>query len=268
MAAVVDSLKLMEAAAESLQPSCAPSYEELMRFIDEVKQDGERSELDLQQLCLSDEIMEKLSDPICELAPKLKCLNLFLNELTHVPKWISKLDKLQTLLIGANPLVSIDDQCLNGLNQLEVLDIGFGEKLQSLPEQIGKYVPKLKVLKAGNSRISKIPQSISLLNDLEELYLYGNCISEFPIEICELSSLRVLNLGRNQLTTVPEQIESLQKSLQELQLYDNDIHKFPKSIANLKLLKVLNVNHNARLPIPPRDIHRAGIQATLSFYAQ
>lgn len=82
----------------------------------------------------------------------------------------------------------------------------------------------------------------------------------------KLKRLRVLNMGRNQVSTLPDSIEEC-KALTDLHVYENDLRSIPESITRLPELKVFNGYGNPRLSLPPREILRKGITSILKYYA-
>jgi leucine-rich repeat protein SHOC2 len=70
-----------------------------------------------------------------------------------------------------------------------------------------------------------------------------------PAEIGRLTSLRVLGLGLNQLTTVPAEIGQL-TALEELRLYNNQLTTVPAEIGQLTALKRLDLDYNQLTSVP------------------
>lgn len=55
----------------------------------------------------------------------------------------------------------------------------------------------------SDRNLSRIPSEIGLLNKLEKLDLENNFLILLPLEMLNLSSLRILNLGGNSLREFP-----------------------------------------------------------------
>jgi leucine-rich repeat protein SHOC2 len=70
-----------------------------------------------------------------------------------------------------------------------------------------------------------------------------------PAEIGRLTSLRVLGLGLNQLTTVPAEIGQL-TALEELRLYNNQLTTVLAEIGQLTALKRLDLDYNQLTSVP------------------
>lgn len=96
-----------------------------------------------------------------------------------------------------------------------------------------KYLPKLQQLKSLNLYDCAI-------SNLDGIGLFGEC-----------PNLEILNLGRNPLTTIPDEFSALAPSLKELWLDDCKLEgSLPKTITALRNLELLRVPHNALTEIP------------------
>ncbi len=156
---------------------------------------------------------------------------------------------------------------LGTLINLEVLEISCLEKLEDLPDEIGK-LQKLKELIVDNGNGCQmnisIPASIGQLENLKVLRLYGALdareigsekptdrpkVKSLPDEIAKLQNLEDFDLGRNGLQSVPVQIASLHK-LKKLGLDFNDIHAIPSFVGDLKNLRELSLNSNGGVTLP------------------
>ena len=80
------------------------------------------------------------------------------------------------------------------------------------------------------------------LKNLTSLTLAGNRLKKFPIEICTLQKLDVVDLSRNQIDVIPDRLESLQAI--ELNLNQNRLSSLPASLSHCQQLKVLRVEEN------------------------
>jgi len=132
-------------------------------------------------------------------------MNRYNIRITKLPAEIGVFSALRILHAGANPLTSVPDDLLRSLPALEELDVGFSELLEELPDSFDA-TRALRVLRAGNNRVRDIPQTLYSCVNLEELHLYGNCLSNLSPDIGNLKRLAVLNVGRNQLDSLPAQL--------------------------------------------------------------
>jgi Leucine-rich repeat (LRR) protein len=222
--------------------------------------------LDLQQMSLTDEDFQALLPNLCALSSHLVTLNIFLNELTILPAGLSALTGLEELHVGANPLQNIEAGVFTGMSRLQELDIGFSEMLAGLPASIGDCTG-LRVLHAGNGRLERLAPALFNCTSLEELYLYGNALTELPSEIGRLRKLRVLNIGRNGISNLPAELAQCEK-LESLLVYENMLAAFPAGLDRMSSLTVLNAECNPDLPSVPRHIRcAANAKLVAKFYA-
>jgi hypothetical protein len=154
---------------------------------------------------------------------------------------------------------------LGNLVNLESLEMACLEKLEDLPEEMGK-LRKLEslVIDNGNgcSMNVRLPRSIGQLESLKVLRLYGALdgrdvgndarsvkAKALPDTLASLQSLEELDLGRNGIRGVPQLVGSL-RSLKKLSLDYNDIHDLPAFVGELKNLEELSLNANGGMRLP------------------
>ena len=90
------------------------------------------------------------------------------------------------------------------------------------------------------------PYVIMMTRSMDELYLDGNQISEFPSLLGNWSYLDKLDLSNNKLTSLPGNIYELQR-LRYLNLSNNRLMELPKEISLMDKLDVLDLRNN---PLP------------------
>ena len=153
---------------------------------------------------------------------------------------------------------------LGTLVNLESLQMACLEKLEDLPEELGR-LGKLQelVIDNGNgcSMNVSLPRSIGGLKSLRVLRLYGALdggedsatrakrSKPLPDSLADLQQLEELDLGRNGIRAVPPQVASL-RNLKKLSLDYNDIREVPAFVGELKNLKELSVNANGGVRLP------------------
>ncbi|EKX33575.1 hypothetical protein GUITHDRAFT_120214 [Guillardia theta CCMP2712] len=100
-------------------------------------------------------------------------------------------------------------------------------------------------LKNDPARLSWFIEKIQRggFSKLRRLDLTGCQISEFPVEICKLRSLELLNLGNNSLSTLPSQFENL-ISLKILFFLGNQFSSIPAVVGKLNSLEILSFKGN------------------------
>ena len=83
------------------------------------------------------------------------------------------------------------------------------------------------VLDLRGISLSSSPKCLPNINGLQELYFDQNNLSELPSNIGSIPQLRLLSLGRNSFTTLPESIQERWATLQILYLGHNHFTTVP-----------------------------------------
>ncbi|KAJ9675668.1 hypothetical protein PVL29_024538 [Vitis rotundifolia] len=165
---------------------------------------------------------------------KLRKLDLDNTAIVKLPSSIEHLKGLEYLdLSNCKDLITIPQSICN-LTSLKFLNFDFCSKLEKLPEDLKslKCLQKLylqdlncqlpsvsglcslKVLNLSESNVTDkgILINICHLSSLEELYLNNcNLMGEIPSEVCQLSSLKELDLSWNHFSSIPASISQLSK---------------------------------------------------------
>jgi len=97
--------------------------------------------------------------------------------------------------------------------------------------------------------LTRVPDFIFNMKNLQYLELGDNKITTLPPEIGQLKTLNMLNLFQNKLTSLPESIGRL-KNLDTLLLFENNITTLPPEIGQLKNLQVLELSYNNLTSLP------------------
>jgi hypothetical protein len=154
---------------------------------------------------------------------------------------------------------------LGMLVNLEVLELACLEKLQDLPNELGR-LRKLEelIIDNGNGCAMNIsvPRSIGQLASLRVLRLYGALdprgtgpgdtngpTKNLPATLASLQRLEELDLGRNGIRFIPPQIASL-RQLKKLGLDYNNVREVPAFVGNLSNLEELSLNSNGGVRLP------------------
>ncbi|XP_063792262.1 E3 ubiquitin-protein ligase LRSAM1 isoform X2 [Pseudophryne corroboree] len=88
------------------------------------------------------------------------------------------------------------------------------------------------------------------LSTLKVLDLHDNQITSLPADIGQLTSLRVLNVERNVIRSLPDSIGDLVQ-LQTLNVKGNKLKLLPVTVGGLRCLRTLNVSENRLTELPP-----------------
>lgn len=148
-----------------------------------------------------------------------------------------------------------------------------GRKLKELPRTSQSHdLSDTVQADLSKNRLTEVPMEVCHFVSLEALNLYHNCIKCIPDAIGNLQMLTYLNVGRNQLSSLPaclcglplkvliasnnklgclpEEIDQLQR-LMELDVSCNEITLLPRQIGRLKSLRDLNIRRNYIQDLPP-----------------
>jgi Leucine-rich repeat (LRR) protein len=100
-------------------------------------------------------------------------------------------------------------------------------------------------LNLWKQRLGRVPESIWEQTGLETLVLADNDLREISARIGGLKRLRMLDLGHNQLTALPDSLGDLDGLTDFLYLHDNRLASLPSSFRRLTQLRYLNISQNA-----------------------
>ncbi|GKV30605.1 hypothetical protein SLEP1_g39399 [Rubroshorea leprosula] len=174
--------------------------------------------------------------------------------LSHIPKSISSLNKIQHLdLLICNLSGSLPSQLAN-LTSLQYLDLSFNKfNIQNLVWL--SHLSYLQYLSLSGNNLSKVNndwlQVINELPHLTSLSLYGCNLQDvipqyFPIINTSRASLVLLDLGANNLTTFAFQwLTNFSNSLVSLYLGSNQFRgPIPETFSHMTFLKELDLSNN------------------------
>jgi len=119
--------------------------------------------------------------------------------------------------------------------------------LNKIPKSVYQMTKLTKLAISGN-KIGEI-ESIGNLINLEILNIGNNQLTSLPETIGNLTNLKYLDIGNNQLTILPETIGNL-TNLIELHISANKIKYLPNNVTNLVKLKFLHSNDNLLYKLP------------------
>nr|XP_023908409.1 disease resistance-like protein DSC1 [Quercus suber] len=155
---------------------------------------------------------------------------------------LSKLCLSETAIKDCKNLSSLPIAICN-LMSLKNLNLFGCSKLDELPENLGKIESLEELYLSGCSNLKKFPDIVENMSRLSKLCLSETAIkdcknlSSLPIAICNLMSLKTLNLsGFSKLDELPKNLGKIE-SLEELDLSGTAITRLPSSVVHLKNLK-------------------------------
>ncbi|XP_023740050.1 disease resistance protein RUN1 [Lactuca sativa] len=187
----------------------------------------------LEELDLSYTNITLLPDSICMLK-LLKSLKLISCKcLRKLPEDLGRLECLEELDLSSTRIKHLPDSiCM--LKQMKSLELWYCECLEELPEDLG-LLECLKKLTLSSTKIKHLPDSICMLKQMKSLELwYCECLEELPEDLGLLECLEELILENcNLLRDIPNSICNL-NSLRVLNIQGTSISHLPQSIHLLK----------------------------------
>lgn len=175
-------------------------------------------------------------------------------KLRSVPEGVEQYTHLIELDLSENELSKLPVN-IGDLKNLQAIDIS-SNKFTDLPKEIYQF-EQLKNINASYNHLRTIPKSLSTLTELQELYLYGNSLTNIDFDVLsKLKKLKVLHLGGNRINIADLQAGvSKLRRLEKLYLWNTHLDTFPEAILELERLKVLVITNN-RIPSIPSGISK------------
>ncbi len=106
------------------------------------------------------------------------------------------------------------------------------------------------ILNLWKKNLGQVPSSVWDDTSLEALVLADNGLKDISERLGQLRNLRMLDLGHNQLSAIPETIGEIVGLSDYLYLHDNMLSSLPSSIGRLRKLRYLNISENAFSELP------------------
>ncbi|KAL7748370.1 hypothetical protein RI367_006332 [Sorochytrium milnesiophthora] len=108
-------------------------------------------------------------------------------------------------------------------------------------------------LSLSSNDLTTLPADFSKVHQLRYLRLDNNQLEHIPPSVCTLSSLETLDVSRNKITQLPNDLQQLGNSLKTLVLSHNAVARIPQFVAHMGQLRVLKADHNP-LVFPPHHV--------------
>lgn len=175
----------------------------------------------LQMLLLNSNDLTAIN-PIVFTLENLRVLDVSFNLIEEVPEEIGQLRNLESLAIFKNQIKTLPTSLgtitgFNGTYMGQNPDLDVAQTIEVLAQ-----LPNLQYLGYGGRMMGTLPDSISKLSSLTDLFLANNGLQEFPRSLLEITTLKYLTLSHNQIPAIPEDIERL-KNLKGLALAGNPL---------------------------------------------
>lgn len=119
--------------------------------------------------------------------------------------------------------------------------------------------PSPNHLNLWKNRLGHVPAWVWERTTVETLVLADNDLFEVSDRIGCMRTLRMLDLGHNLLTTVPDALGDLEALSDFLYLHDNQLASLPPSLERLTKLRYLNISQNAFRVLPECVCRMAGL---------
>ncbi len=117
-----------------------------------------------------------------------------------------------------------------------------------LPESLS-LLTQLQSLNLSNNQFTTLPSWIGELTQLQALNLSSSHLMALPEWLGRLTQLQSLNLSGNQLTALPDWLAQL-TPLQSLTLSSNQLKTLPKALGGLTSLQILDLSGNQLTTLP------------------
>ncbi len=228
--------------------------------------------LEIKNTCFYPCDRQEIPSHIEYLASSLTELSISDTRITHLPKQIGKLKRLQALKLSNTGLNSLPDS-IGDLSLLAMLYLP-NNNLKSLPVTIKNLrslqqitltnnphlrsiqplngLPALRILDTRHCPIEVLPQNLPRLTDLS---MTNNSLTKLSgIETLGrgTNSKKFFYFDKNHIKFIPTQILQV-KNLFRLNLNHNQLDNLPEDISKITTLSYLNIQHN---PFDPQDLKK------------
>ncbi len=173
----------------------------------------------LKSVVLINNQLQRLPEDFSQLP--LENLVLASNQFSQFPQPLESITTLKYLSLNHNQLIKLDQRAVSRLHQLEQFNISHNA---------------LKEFLIGHDSVDQPRRSLQNLRDLN---LEANGLSQWPKAIFSLTALEKLNLENNQLSESPESLRAL-PALRTLQIRGNPMLTGPSETMAYRLVRDLS----------------------------
>ncbi|XP_033111248.1 lutropin-choriogonadotropic hormone receptor-like [Anneissia japonica] len=204
----------------------------------------------LQQLELKGNLLTDVPAALQSLE-KLTMLELSHNHIPYIPDGaFMHNSNLAKIVLDGNDIIMIGHGAFINLSKLTVLRLSRATKMHTFPNLNGTH--NLQTIVIDNCGFSEIPQDLCKnMTKLETLELHYNNIKSIP-DLSGCRSLRIINLGKNAISSLDNSPFKNLNNLQDLILNKNRItHIRRNSLQGLDNLLYLDMSNNSIVEIHP-----------------
>lgn len=181
-------------------------------------------------------------------------LDMAESDLSFLSDRISKLVNLQILVLADNPkldyTVAFTDKFFGALPLLQIIDLQ-DNYLRSLPDGL-TTLRNVKNLYLGSNQLSTLPNEIANFHSLEVLSLHHNRLKTLPDTLYTLSNLKELDLSYNPTLPINQVLPmfSILPNFQVIYLAGCNLKSVPATLPDCHRLSYVNLSDNQLTTIP------------------
>lgn len=190
--------------------------------------------------------------------------NLYLRDLVLANNELSHLDVSNTLGHNLHSLQSLDlsncnlrdqlaEEAFRNASKLRVLNLNGNPAFAGNLTEVLRYLPTLHKLSLSNCNLEQLPNAFDVLENLQELDVSHNPLSDAFVRLNPLKSLEYLDMSYCNLGHVGNKTFAQTTSLRKLVLSGNKLHTLEQGLfANLTHLESLELkNCDLKNPVNP-----------------
>lgn len=184
----------------------------------------------VENIRLNSNKISKLPLGVFDKATNLKELDIQGNKIRNLPVNIfEKNTKLRELTLAGNPIGNIEKDTFKNNTELRILELK-NTLATEIPNGAFEKLVNLEELYINENNISFLDKNIFANNKkLKSLIMDENKLSKLPSSIGLLQNLEILNINSNDLIELPDELKNLKK-LKELHAQSNRLKRFSSDI--------------------------------------